>query len=51
MFFLSVISINFIEITDSTKVDYFNTHRPHTTKIHTLLKALGLKRHPVQDAQ
>ena len=27
------------------------TRRPHTTKIHTLFKASGLKRHPVQDAQ
>ena len=27
------------------------TRRPHPAKIHTLFKASGLKRHPVQDAQ
>ena len=29
----------------------FHTRRPHTAKIHTLLNACGLKRHPIQDAQ
>ena len=51
--FLSHIQKDFLEITDRTKSDYLKklryTCRPHTAKIHTLFKALGLKRHPVQD--
>ena len=45
----------FLEITDRTKLDYFkqlrSTCRPQSAKTHTLSKASGLKRHPVQDAQ
>ena len=45
----------FFQITERTKLDYSKilcyTRRPHTAKIHTLFKASGLKRHPVQDAQ
>ena len=53
--FWSRIQKDFFEITDRTTLDYFKklryTRRPHPAKIHTLFKASGLKRHPVQDAQ
>ena len=53
--FWSHIEKDFFEITEGTKLDFLKrfcySGRPHTAKIHTLLKALGLKRHPVEDAQ
>ena len=41
----------------SKQIDYFfkklryHTRTPHTAKIHTLFKASGMNRHPVQDAE
>ena len=38
------------EIAERTKLDYFRK-LCYTQRPHTLFKALGLKRHPVQDAE
>ena len=52
--FLSHIQKYFFEITERTKLDYFKnfvTRIPYPAKLHTMFKASGLKRNPVQDAQ